>query len=231
MSTMLDREEPFRVHGETGGSGAHELRTGPAAAVGGRSPRWYVALIKPGCEERAAKRLREQKFEVFCPMIERPVTRARDRHAMLAEIARAAGRRKRGRPPKARKPQLMPALRGYLFVHLDLELDRWHLIRSTGGVLSSEEEHGLLCMTERRPFAIPDHQVAILQREVMTAGAKADLAKALLKAGETVRVLHGPFTSFPGVVVEQDGDRVTIRVQIFGRETPVELFIHEVERP
>lgn len=49
---------------------------------------------------------------------------------------------------------------------------------------------------------------------------------------DRVRVIDGPFASFPGVVVDYDGEsnRVKVEVMIFGRETPVELDVAQIEK-
>jgi|GEM_PF-411571 len=50
--------------------------------------------------------------------------------------------------------------------------------------------------------------------------------------GERVRVVDGPFASFPGIVTALDVERfrVTVDVDIFGRQTPVELDIAQIEK-
>ena len=55
---------------------------------------------------------------------------------------------------------------------------------------------------------------------------------APLRIDELVRVRSGPFASFRGTVVEIDeaGGRVKVAVEIYGRETPVDLALGEVEK-
>lgn len=48
--------------------------------------------------------------------------------------------------------------------------------------------------------------------------------------GEEVKVLDGPFATFHGVIEEVNGQRVKVSVLIFGRKTPVELSVLQVEK-
>jgi transcription antitermination factor NusG len=233
---MLDAATTNRVTVASSAPGVQALAgicTSGAVAVPPRSPRWYAVLTRSGQESRAAEELRRQGFAVFCPMVAKPYT-PRDRRSIIAAIARASGKRVRGRPPKfpvpAPKVQTVPALRGYVFVHVDLLADDCSTIRSTRGVCSSEERSVFLCMRLGEPYPIQARQIEAMQGAVMELGAHADLVRALMKAGEVVRVADGPFSSFPGTVLKQEGDDIWLHVEMFGRTTPVQLKVGQVER-
>ncbi|MBI2303024.1 MAG: transcription termination/antitermination factor NusG [Armatimonadetes bacterium] len=117
------------------------------------------------------------------------------------------------------KRKLFP---GYIFVRMDLNDSSQRLVQNTAGVtgfmgaggdpapLSSEEEQSLL-----RIRAKPE--------EVTTSGWSEN---------EVVRIISGPFAEFTGRIDEVNLSRETVRVMIniFGRDTPVELKFTEVER-
>jgi len=56
--------------------------------------------------------------------------------------------------------------------------------------------------------------------------------KITFKPGERVRIIDGPFNDFRGTVSEIDMERakVTVMVNFFGRDTPVELDFLQVEK-
>lgn len=210
-------------------SGPCDYCTRRAVAVGPRSTRWYVVVTKPMQEQRAAKELRQQGFDVFCPLIEAP-PRRRDLDAMerieaIGRAVRAASRR-RGRPREPKSPRLRPALRRYVLVAIDVQRDAWGAIRSTRGVA----EDWILCMVPGTPFPIPEREVEALQRAVMTHGKKADGVQALLKAGTMVTVLHGAMATFAGPVVRhyERGD-VVVELGLFGRSVRLTLRRGDVE--
>jgi transcription antitermination factor NusG len=234
---VLDATSNLRVPLKASVTGVHPsegICTSGAVAVPPRNPRWYAVLCRPGQELRAAEELRKQGFEIFCPAQPKPQS-ARDRRAIVAAIARVAGKRIRGRPRKVKAPEapkivMVPVLRGYVFVSVDLQVDDWSTIRSTRGVLSGDDRSAFLCMRTGEPFPIPSRQIETMQDRLMRSAMKVDLVAALLEAGETVRVCDGPFNSFPGTVLRQEGKDVWLMVDIFGRSTPVQLKVGQVER-
>ena len=72
----------------------------------------------------------------------------------------------------------------------------------------------------------------ILQRMGEIKGEKLASPRFLYAIGETVRVIDGPFKSFTGTVedINNEKQKIRVRVEIFGRSTPVELDFVEVEK-
>jgi transcriptional antiterminator NusG len=117
---------------------------------------------------------------------------------------------------------------GYLLVRCDLDDDSWYVIRNTPGV-TGFVGHGT------KPSPLPRRDVeSFLQ-------VKAEGEEPLVKKGrprleyeqgETVRVKEGPFADFSGEVVEINEDQLKVKVlvNIFGRETPVELEFAQVAK-
>ena len=113
---------------------------------------------------------------------------------------------------------------GYVFVEMILTEDSWYVVRNTQGVT------GFVGPGGAKPVPLPDDEVKrIKQLMGMEAPTRVKLD---LTVGQAIKVVHGPFQDFHGVVEEVDSDREKVRVliSIFGRETPVELDFGQVEK-
>ena len=107
---------------------------------------------------------------------------------------------------------------GYVFVKMVYSDDTWHVIRNVRGGA------GFVGASGNDPFPLTDDEVyemGVEKREIVVNYA----------VGDTVRILDGPLTSFTGVVesLEVDKNTVSVIVSMFGRETPVEFELDQVE--
>jgi len=117
---------------------------------------------------------------------------------------------------------------GYLLVRCKLDDDSWFVIRNTPGVTGFVGQG-------TRPSPLPRRDVEMFLH-VPTADEEAVVKRTRprleYEAGETVRVKEGPFADFSGEVVEINEDQLKLKVlvNIFGRETPVELEFGQVAK-
>ncbi|MGH8307164.1 MAG: transcription termination/antitermination protein NusG [Gammaproteobacteria bacterium] len=114
---------------------------------------------------------------------------------------------------------------GYVLVQMELNDETWHLVKSVPKVM------GFIGGTPDKPAPITDKEAdSILHR--VQEGTEKPRPKVLFEPGEVVRVTHGPFNDFNGVVeeVNYDKNRLRVAVLIFGRSTPVELEFSQVEK-
>jgi len=107
---------------------------------------------------------------------------------------------------------------GYVFVKMVCSDDTWHVIRNIRGV------SGFVGTSGSDPIPLTEDEVyamGVEKREIIVNYA----------VGDTVRILDGPLSSFTGVVEEIDADKnqVSVVVSMFGRETPVEFELDQVE--
>ena len=114
---------------------------------------------------------------------------------------------------------------GYLLVEMEMSEKTWHLVKSTPKV------SGFVGGTTNRPTPIRQKEVDDILRQMQT-GVEKPRPKVEFTIGQSVRVTEGPFADFNGIVEEVNYERNKLRVsvQIFGRETPVELDFVQVEK-
>lgn len=111
---------------------------------------------------------------------------------------------------------------GYVLVNLILTEESWYVVRNTPGVT------GFVGMGNDPTPLRPEEVSQILKR----MEADAPHVMVTYKSGERVRVIDGPFNDFRGTVsdINMDRAKVTVMVNFFGRETPVELDFLQVEK-
>lgn len=114
---------------------------------------------------------------------------------------------------------------GYVLVEMEMTDDSWYLVKSTPRV------SGFIGGTANKPMPISQREAEIILQQVQT-GAEKPKPKIEFEVGQKIRVNEGPFADFNGVVDEVNYERNKLRVsvQIFGRETPVELEFGQVEK-
>ncbi len=117
---------------------------------------------------------------------------------------------------------------GYLLCRCELDDDSWSVIRNTPGVTG-------FVGPGTKPTPLSRREVeGILQVKVEGGEAPVKRSRPRLEheVGETVRVKEGPFADFSGQIAEINEDQLKLKVlvNIFGRETPVELEFSQVAK-
>ena len=107
---------------------------------------------------------------------------------------------------------------GYVLIKMVMTDDTWHLVRNVRGVT------GFVGEASNKPIPLSDD-------EVREWGMEKHEVVVSYKEGDRVRINDGPLESFTGVVEEIDAEKnkVTVVVSMFGRETPVEMELDQVE--
>ncbi len=177
---------------------------------------WYVVHTQSGYEKKVMANLHariqsmnmeEQIFEVVIPM---------------EEVVEFKGGRK-----QVVQRKVFP---GYILVRCYMSDESWYCIRNTPGVTGfvGQSRHG------QKPTPLS-------RREVQTfLSAKGDgqdqvarkKPKLEHEVGESVRVKEGPFADFSGQIAEINADHMKLKVlvNIFGRETLVEMDFSQVAK-
>jgi transcriptional antiterminator NusG len=119
---------------------------------------------------------------------------------------------------------------GYVFIDMVL-LDEggriieqpWYFIKETQGVIGF--------VGGEPPTPTPADEVESIKNQI-SASEETERPKVSIYVGETVKINNGPFLNFSGVIeeVEPDRGKLKVTVNIFGRNTPVELEYWQVEK-
>lgn len=179
-----------------------------------RPGKWYVVHTQSGYEKKVQQNLQartqsmnmeEKIYEVVIPM---------------EDVAEFKG----GKKVIVQK-KVFP---GYLLVRCRLDDDSWFVIRNTPGV-TGFVGHG------NKPSPLPRRDVENflqVKEEGDEMAQKRTRPRLEYEMGETVRVKEGPFADFSGEIVEINEDQLKVKVlvNIFGRETPVELEFSQVAK-
>lgn len=117
-----------------------------------------------------------------------------------------------------RKVKTRKVFPGYVLVKMIVTNESWYLIRNTQGV-TGFVGHG-------------SDPIPLTSEEVRRLGIEQVSISVDLEAGDTIKVIGGPFDSFMGTIEEVNIEKQTLKVCIsmFGRETPVELEFNQVEK-
>ena len=178
-----------------------------------RPGRWFVIhsyagyenKVKTNLESRiASMNMEERIYEVVIPMEE------------VVEI-------KNGKKVVVQK-KVFP---GYLMVRLELDDDSWYVVRNTPGVTGFVGSGAKPTPLSRRE--VENILVTKVEGEEPIRKSKPRMEH---EVGESVRVKEGPFADFTGTIAEINDVHLKLKVlvNIFGRETPVELDFAQVAK-
>lgn len=160
---------------------------------------WYLVVTKPQSEFKAQENLLRQGYKTYLPLIQ-------------------ISRRRNGKNIN-RTEALFPR---YLFISLDKETDNWSPIRSTIGITGMVRFGGM-------PAAVPENLINNLKNNENEFGIQS-YEKKELKQGDKVAIIDGPFEGHKAVYQKmKSAERVSVLLDIVGKNTQVTLSVHELE--
>jgi len=114
---------------------------------------------------------------------------------------------------------------GYVLVELIMTDDSWYVVRNTPGVTGFVGSAG----SGSKPTPLLPEEVTALLKQMGVDERQVDVDFELK---ESVRVNEGPFANFTGTIedIDVDKNKVKVHVNMFGRETPVELDFSQIEK-
>jgi transcriptional antiterminator NusG len=178
---------------------------------------WYVVHTQSGYEKKVTANLgariqsmnmEDRIYEVVIPMEE------------VEEF-------KNGRKQTVQK-KVFP---GYILVRCQMDDESWYCIRNTPGVTGfvGQSRHG----QKPTPLSRREVQTFLAAKGDGTGGMPTRKKPKLeYDVGESVRVKEGPFADFAGTIAEINADHMKLKVlvNIFGRETLVEMDFSQVSK-
>ena len=110
---------------------------------------------------------------------------------------------------------------GYILVKMIMSDESWYVVRNTPGVTS-------FVGSGNKPVPLQEYELKSILKQVK----QEPQIRVEFQLGESVRVVDGPFADFLGKVDEINAEKgkLKVLVNMFGRETPVELDLLQVEK-
>lgn len=173
--------------------------------------RWYVVHTYSGYENKVKTNLekrvesmgmQDKIFRVLVPMEEEIVTKDGKKKSVMRKV-----------------------YPGYVLVEMIQTDDSWYVVRNTPGVTGFVGSSG----SGSKPTPLMPEEVEQILRHM---GLEEPKPVIDFELKENVRVKVGPFANFVGTVEEIMHDKMKLKVHVnmFGRETPVELDFTQVEK-
>lgn len=170
--------------------------------------KWYVVHTMSGHEPRVAETLRQrvETMELLENIYELLIP-TQDR------VIIRSGKK------QTVKEKIFP---GYLLVKMIMDDKTWLAVRTTPGITG-------FVGSEKKPSPLSGKEVENIQKFISTPAKRF---KTRFSVGEAVKITDGPFSDFLGSISELDEEKgvVKVLVSIFGRETPVELDLLQIQK-
>lgn len=182
------------------------------AALRSAPGEWFVVHSYAGYEKKVkgnlANRIQSLNMEDYVYQIEVPEEEVRELKNGAIRVV---------------KRNVFP---GYVLVRMDLTDESWSCVRNTPGVTGfvGNAHHP-------SPLTLGEVENILAPRPVKKDG-KIEMKDIDYIIGESITVMDGPFATLPATISEimPEQAKLKVLVSIFGRETPVELSFHQVQK-
>lgn len=169
---------------------------------------WYAIHTYSGYEEKVAESIRQRaesldmKDKIFQIMVPKE---------KMIEI-------KNGK----RKVVEKRIFQGYVLVQMKMSEDAWYIVRNTPNVTG-------FVGTGNEPTPVESDEMDKIMKRM---GREEPKHKIDYRVGEVVNIIDGPFKGFDGAIneIDEQKGKLKVLVNMFGRETPVELDSLQVKR-
>ena len=182
------------------------------AALRNAPGEWFVVRSYAGYEKKVkgnlVNRIQSLNMEDFIFQIEVPEEEVRELKNGAIKVV---------------KRNVFP---GYVLVRMELSDESWSCVRNTPGVTG-------FVGNAHHPSPLTLSEVEnILAPRPLKKGGKIEMKDIDYAIGESITVMDGPFATLPATISEimPEQAKLKVLVSIFGRETPVELSFHQVQK-
>jgi len=111
---------------------------------------------------------------------------------------------------------------GYVLVEMNMTDEAWFVVRNTPNVTGFVGSHG----NRSKPTPLFEEEI----QEILQGMGKVVREITFdIHVGKRVKIIYGAFSGFEGPITEVNGDKVKVTVDMFGRETPVELDLQQID--
>src|SRR5215813_4894766 len=197
--------------GDAGAEGAHQGDQPEGGdKSGGNEKKWYIVHTYSGHENKAKltllERVRNANLTEYFGDVLVPTE-------SVMEVVKGQ-----------RRTTTRKFFPGYMFVQMVLDDRTFHLVKNTPKIT------GFLGGT--KPTPVPEREITGVQTNMSEGGKPKAKARVVFDAGDSVRVIDGPFANFSATVeeVKADKQKVKVSLSMFGRATSVELDFAQVEK-
>jgi transcriptional antiterminator NusG len=187
-----------------------ELAAGPDDPFRGPGD-WYVVHTYAGYENKVKANL---EARIHTMQMEGKIFRV---HIPMEDVMEIKGGKK-----QVVQKKVFP---GYLLVKMDYDNDSWYVVRNTPGVTGF-----VSAGTGQKPTPLSRREI---EKILVVKKEEAKPAVRLgFEEGDVVRIISGPFADFNGTIneINLDQSKLKVLVNIFDRETPVELGFDQVAK-
>lgn len=116
------------------------------------------------------------------------------------------------------KTSIKKVFPGYVLVKMILSDETWYVIKSIKGVFSF--------------VGMGDKPLPLTEQEMVSLGISDEVINVDYEVGDSITITTEPFYNYPGIIetIDKDKQRVLVKVNMFGRETSVELDFDQIQK-
>ena len=116
------------------------------------------------------------------------------------------------------KTSIKKVFPGYVLVKMIMSDETWYVIKSIKGVFSF--------------VGMGEKPLPLTEQEMISLGISDEVINIDYEVGDSITIMTEPFYNYPGIIesIDKEKQRVLVKVNMFGRETSVELDFDQIQK-